>query len=134
MKVYFDGGMRPGAAGMELAVVIAGRSYIQRALGPGSSMDAEWLALIHAVRLVHELGLVDPVLLGDAAAVIAQAKGKARCRGACVAHRDVFTALLPPGRLRIRHIKRTQNLAGIALARGHEMPASSSGVAPVVVR
>ena len=78
MKVFFDGGWRPGR-GMALAVVIGGRVVAERDLGPGTSMDAEWLALLHARRLARDLALAAPVLLGDALAVIAQATGAARC-------------------------------------------------------
>ena len=118
MKLFFDGGCRPAPWGMELALVVGGESIIQRALGQGTSMDAEWLALIAAMRLAGERRLVDALLLGDAAAVIAQANGAARCPRSCLQHLQAFRALpLPPGRLRIRFVKRTQNLAGIALAR-----------------
>ena len=118
VKVYFDGGSRPDPIGMELAVIIGGHATIMRDLGPGTSMDAEWLALIAAMRAAHERDLVDAVLLGDAAAVISQAKGTVRCPPSCRHHLQVFGLLpRPPGRVRIRYIKRTQNLAGIALAR-----------------
>lgn len=120
VKIFFDGGLRPAPMGMELAVVVGGRAHVRRGLGPGTSMEAEWLALIEAARLARELGLADSVFLGDAAAVIAQAKGVARCRGICAEHRLTLAPLLPSGRLRIRYVKRSQNLAGIALARGHE--------------
>ena len=120
MKLFFDGGLRPGPAGMELAVVAGGRTLIRRGLGPGTSMDAEWLALIEAMRHAAELGARDPVLLGDAAAVIAQANGTVRCPAAYRHHLQRLRDLpRPPGRIRIRYIKRSQNLAGIALARIH---------------
>ena len=118
MKIFFDGGLRPLPAGMELAVVAAGRSHVERGLGPGTSMEAEWLALIAAMRLMERLSLTDAVLLGDAAAVIAQANGHARVPRAHVDHHATFLALPRPARFRLRHIKRTQNLAGIALAKG----------------
>ncbi|WP_367179644.1 reverse transcriptase-like protein [uncultured Sphingomonas sp.] len=121
MKIFFDGGCRPLPVGMELAVVIGGQSHIRRDLGPGTSMDAEWLALIEAMRLAYARGLADPVLLGDAAAVIAQANGAVRCPAACIRHMEAFRLLpRPPGRIRIRYVKRTQNLAGIALAKLHD--------------
>ncbi|WP_232833995.1 MULTISPECIES: reverse transcriptase-like protein [unclassified Sphingomonas] len=115
MKLFFDGGLRP--AGMETAVVAAGKSHICRALGPGTSMEAEWRALIAAATLAQAEGWDDAVLLGDAAAVIAQATGKVRCPPAYRAHRDALHGM--GGRWRIRYVKRTQNLAGIALARLH---------------
>ena len=119
VKIFFDGGCRPG--GMETAVVIGGRVHIQRDLGPGTGMDAEWLALIQAVSLARELGLMEPQFLGDSLAVVNQANGTAKCRGGNIRHLEAFRALVPAaGAPRIRHIKRSQNLAGIALARLHE--------------
>ncbi len=103
VKVFFDGGWRP-ATGMETAVVVRGQEYVRRDLGPGGSLEAEWLALLDAVRIANELGLTDPVFLGDSLAVIARARHPAAA----------------PGPVRLRHVKRTQNLAGIALARLHE--------------
>lgn len=120
MKVFFDGGLRPLPAGMETAVVIAGQTFVSRGLGAGTSMAAEWLALIDAARRAVALGLDDAVLLGDAAAVIAQANGRVRCPSAHAAHLAAFRTLLHAGGpLRLRYIKRSQNLAGIALAAGH---------------
>lgn len=121
MKIFFDGGYRPAPVGMELEVVAGGRSYVERDLGPGTSMDAEWLALIAAMRRTHALGIGDAVLLGDAAAVIAQATGRVRCPPAYRHHLERLRALpQPAGRVRIRYIKRSQNLAGIALAALHD--------------
>ncbi|WP_439569222.1 reverse transcriptase-like protein [Sphingopyxis sp.] len=118
IKIYFDGGCRPNPGAMEIAVVVGGVAFIDRAVGTGSSMDAEWLALTAALRAAQGRGLVDFVLLGDAAAVVAQANGAVAARGGAAAHLAAFRALVgggaPP---RIRHVKRTQNLAGIALAR-----------------
>lgn len=115
MKIFFDGGYRPG--GMEYAVVLGGQALIERDLGPGSAMEAEWLALIAATRLAHERGVCDAILLGDALAVIAQANGKVRVPPLCRPYFERWFALPRPARLRLRYIKRTQNLAGIALER-----------------
>ena len=120
LKIYFDGGCRPNPGEMEIAVVAAGRAYILRDLGYGTSTDAEWLALIHAIGIARSLGTTDFVLIGDAAGVVGQANGTLKCRGVGIRHLESFRALAssanPP---RIRHIKRSQNLAGIALARLH---------------
>lgn len=118
LKIYFDGGCRPNPGAMEAAVVAAGRTTILRELGQGTSADAEWLALIEALKLAQSLDSGDFVLLGDSAHVIAQATGSARCGKATQHHLDRFRALAPT-LPRIRYIKRTQNLAGIALARLH---------------
>ncbi len=103
---------------MEIAAVVRGRATIARDLGPGTSMTAEWLALIHALRLAHAAGLRDIALVGDAAAVVAQANGTARVPAAHREHHATFHALAAEGPPpRIRHVKRAQNLAGIALER-----------------
>jgi len=118
VKVFFDGGCRPNPGAMELAVVARGRALVRHDLGDGTSFDAEWLALIEALRVALTLDAPEIVLLGDAATVIAQANGRMKCRGVAIAHRATFRALLPPGLApRVRYIKREQNLAGIALAR-----------------
>lgn len=105
---------------METAVVVRGVAHIERDLGHGSNMDAEWLALIHALRLAQGLGETDILLVGDSAAVVGQANGSLKCRGSNLQHLQTFLGLIsgakPPP---VRHIKRSQNLAGIALARLH---------------
>ena len=126
MKIFFDGGLRPLPAGMEWAVVLGGRTHMARGLGHGTSMTAEWLALIAATRLAYAEHVADAVLLGDAAAVIAQANGAVRVPSAHRAQFQLWSELpRPPGRFRLRYVKRTQNLAGIALARpGLRQPGS----------
>lgn len=61
----------------------------------------------------------DVVMLGDSAFVVAQANGKAKCRSAQFqAHFERFRTLADDfERIRVRKIARTQNLAGIALAK-----------------
>ena len=119
-KIYFDGGCRPNPGPMEIAVATGGDVTIDRDLGTGSSLDAEWLALIAALRFARERGIDDFVLLGDSASVVAQAMGRVPARGAAAAHlaafRDLAGAGPAPG---VRHIGRAQNLAGIALAKLH---------------
>src|SRR5688572_27177125 len=86
IKVFFDGGCRPNPGTMELAVVAAGRAWIQRDLGFGTSEDAEWLALIEAMRIAQSLGLAQFVLLGDAVSIVGQANGTAKVRGSASRH------------------------------------------------
>ena len=118
IKIYFDGGCRPNPGKMETAVVTGGAAVVVRDAGIGSSMDAEWLALIAALRLAQDLGLTNFILLGDAAAVVEQANGAVRARGEGAHHLANFRALVGDGPTpSVRYIKRTQNLAGIALAR-----------------
>jgi ribonuclease HI len=120
VKVYFDGGCRGERGKLEIAVVTGGRTTILTDLGYGTSSDAEWLALIEALRTARALDLADVILLGDSADVVAKANGTLRCRGDALHHLARFRAeaggAAPP---LVRRIKRTQNLAGIALARLH---------------
>jgi ribonuclease HI len=119
IKVFFDGGCRPNPGEMEVAVVAAGRTRILRDLGRGTSEDAEWLALIHALKIARSLDTADVVLLGDAIGIIGQANGTVKCRGAGLRHLETFRSLASEAPPRIRYIKRAQNLAGVALARLH---------------
>lgn len=120
MKVFFDGGCRPNPGTMEVAVVAAGRTTILPDLGRGTSADAEWLALIHALSIARSLGVPDFVLLGDAADVVAKASGAMRCDAGARPHLERFRAGTDPARPpRVRRVKRSQNLAGIALNKRH---------------
>ena len=123
LKVYFDGGCRPNPGRIEAAVVARGVTYFLDDLGSGTSGDAEWLALQAALEIAQTLGAQDFELVGDSANVIAQANGSAPCRTrAALDHRARYLDLLAAGRpVRLRWIARTQNLAGIALARRHSM-------------
>jgi ribonuclease HI len=118
LKIFFDGGCRPNPGQMEFAVVVGGVVHIERDVGYGSSMDAEWLALLYALRLARNYDTANVVLLGDSAAVINQANGAVKARDTNVMHltklHGIMATMTAP---RIRYIKRSQNLAGIALSR-----------------
>lgn len=105
---------------METAVVARGTLFRRTDLGHGTSELAEWLALLHALDVAKELGACDVELLGDSASVINQAGGITKCRSpelqSCLAS---FREQAPPSH-RLRHIRRTQNLAGTALARARQ--------------
>lgn len=133
MKIFFDGGHRP--SGMEWAVVLGGQAHVERAPGPGSAMEAEWLALIAATRMAYDRGLSDAILLGDALAVIAQANGAVRVLPLYRPYFERWSALpRPPGRFRLHHVKRTQNLAGIVLARSRLIPNAAMDKARAAIR
>jgi ribonuclease HI len=121
-RIFFDGGCRPNPGMMEIAVVARGQSRIIRDLGHGTSADAEWLALIEAIRIARALDEPDLVLMGDSAMVVAQANGAAKCRSPNLQrHLETFRHLMAAGPpLPVRHIARSQNLAGIALAKSHD--------------
>lgn len=119
-KIYFDGGCRPNPGPIETAVVLRGVAHIHDDLGEGSNSDAEWLALICGVRLLRSLDLGQVTLLGDAAEIILGANEALRTGQARPGHAATFLelAIEVPG-LRVRWIRRAQNLAGIALAARH---------------
>lgn len=119
MKIFFDGGCRPNPGRLETAVVARGVIYHEPAAGFGTNNDAEWLALIHALKIAQGLGADDIELLGDSALIVNQAKGAWKCRGSALQahHADFQTLAASFARIRIKHIKRSHNLAGIALER-----------------
>lgn len=118
LKLFFDGGCRPNPGMMETAVVTRGQVWHRPAIGHGTNDEAEWQALLDALDVASELGAQDIVLLGDSALIVAQASGAqkpgvfASFQASYLAKAAAFT------RVRIRQIKRAQNLAGIALAKG----------------
>lgn len=120
LKIFFDGGCRPNPGPIEAAVVMHGVNYLFEDLGSGTSNDAEWLALILALELAHSLGLNDVILVGDALDVIQEANRVLKSGRAKPGHASTFLALaVKAPTVRIRWTKRTQNLAGIALASRH---------------
>jgi ribonuclease HI len=122
LKVFFDGGCQPNPGRIEVAVVARGVAYFFDDLGSGTSTDAEWLALRQALQLAQSIGEPAFDLIGDCENVINQANGLSKCRGkASMNHLAMFqqgASLSPP--TRVRWTPRTQNLAGIALARRRE--------------
>lgn len=120
-KLFFDGGCRPNPGPIECAVVLKGQVHYWQDPGRGTNSDAEWLAAIHALEIAAAHGLRDIVLLGDSTLVVTQANGTAKCRSTeLAAHRAIFVELARGfDAVRIRHIGRAQNLAGIALAQRH---------------
>lgn len=119
LKLFFDGGCRPNPGQMETAVAARGHVWHRPAIGHGTNDQAEWQALLDALDVARELGADDIVLLGDSALVAAQAGGSLKPRLAFAAFHSCFVERSAAfTRVRIRRIKRAQNLAGIALARG----------------
>ena len=118
-KIWFDGGARPNPGPIEVAAVVRGTTTIIGGLASGSNTQAEWLALLHALEVAAGLGVRDVVLLGDALTVVRQAGGAQKCRGAeaqgFLAQFQVKAAGFD--RVRVRHVGRSHNLAGIALER-----------------
>ncbi|WP_408588884.1 reverse transcriptase-like protein [Novosphingobium sp.] len=121
MKIWFDGGCRPNPGPIETAVVAGGRTHYRADHGQGDNSDAEWLALIVALELAHDLGVTDVVAIGDSTLVVAQASGAARRIAPRFAPYLARFHALSAGfaRVRLRQVRRGQNLAGIALDARH---------------
>ncbi len=118
LKLFFDGGCRPNPGMMETAVAARGRIWHRPAIGHGTNDEAEWQALLDALDVASGLGAADVVLLGDSAMVVAQASGTLKPRPAFTRFHARFQEQATRfTRIRIRRINRTQNLAGIALAK-----------------
>jgi ribonuclease HI len=117
LRIFFDGGCRPNPGKMEVAAVARGLTYRKDDIGVGGNEEAEWLALLHAVEVAHDLGAEDVELLGDSRSVINQVAGIAKCRSAHLAAYLAAISAIP--RVRLRYVPRSKNLAGIALAQGH---------------
>jgi ribonuclease HI len=115
LKVYFDGGCAPNPGAMRTAVVMRGVAHLDLDAGDGSSGEAEWLGLLHALELASAAGERDVVVLGDSASVVDQAADVARPRVSAEQHARFIALRDSFDRLRFRRIKRSQNLAGIAL-------------------
>ena len=120
LKVYFDGGCRPNPGRLEAAVVVRGVTHLFDDLGYGTSSDAEWMALISALNLTQALGLERIQFVGDSLEVVRQANRALTSGQVSNGHAATFLNLTVDARpVRIRWIKREQNLAGIALAGRH---------------
>lgn len=104
---------------MELAVVHRGATHFRDDAGHGDNNQAEWLALLLALELAIADRASDVLFVGDSRLVVQQAKGVWPCRSAqlrpYLAAFQQEAATLP--RCVVRHVPRSKNLAGIALAR-----------------
>ncbi len=119
LKVYFDGGCRPNPGPIEVAVVARGTAHFFDDLGTGTSTDAEWLALRMALQVAQALEGAAFDLIGDSRDVVRQANGASRPGSeAAAAHLARYEAAAAHRRPRqVKWTPRSQNLAGIALAR-----------------
>jgi ribonuclease HI len=104
---------------MHAAVVSRGRVWFHDDLGTGDNNEAEWRALLLAMDMAAAQACTHILLIGDSALVVAQASGRQPCRSA---HLKPYLAAFQEAaarfaRVQVRHVPRTKNLAGIALAR-----------------
>jgi len=116
---HFDGGCRPNPGPMHAAVVSGGAVWFHDDLGTGDNNQAEWLALLLAMKHAQAQGCAEARFVGDSALVVAQASGRQPCRSPQLqpyleAFRQAAAAFT---KVQVRHVPRTRNLAGIALAR-----------------
>jgi ribonuclease HI len=102
---------------MEVGVVVDGRLYHEKNLGHGTNNVAEWLALLYALSVAKSLGADDVEIWGDSMLVVKQANGLWKCKhhelqGYLAEYRAQQGSF---SRIRLGHVRRAQNLAGIAL-------------------
>ncbi|NIJ28675.1 ribonuclease HI [Sphingomonas insulae] len=121
MTVYFDGGARPNPGRMEIAVVTGGRSHVRDDVGQGDNCTAEWLALCFAAEIARAAAAQDVLFVGDSRTIVEQALGRWACRSPqlqphLAAYRAIVAAI---PRVHVRHVRRSKNLAGYALAQRH---------------
>lgn len=119
LKIFFDGGCRPNPGVMEIAVVARGVAYHRADLGHGDNHEAEWLALLDALRIGGLLDAPDITLIGDSRAVIDQAMRRSTGPRAARHLADYDRMAAGFARVRLRHVPRSKNLAGMALERIH---------------
>ncbi len=98
-------------------MVVRGQTFRAADIGVGTNDDAEWLAVLHGLDVARALGATDVLLVGDSRLIVNQASGKSPCRSANL--RPHLTAFVAKAegfeRVRLRHVRRGHNLAGIAL-------------------
>jgi ribonuclease HI len=116
---HFDGGSRPNPGPMEIAVVVGGQIHFRDDIGSGDNNEAEWLALLFAVELATLAHVRDVRFVGDSTLVIRQASRAWPCRSQQLQpYLATFKqAIANFDRVVLRHVPRSKNLAGIALAR-----------------
>jgi len=119
IRIYFDGGCRPNPGNMETAVVVRGETHMRHDVGHGDSSDAEWRALLHAVEVATSLGIDNAEFIGDSMLVVRQARGELKCRSPelrayLAAYQAAIKAMT---HVRLRHVRRSKNMAGLALYR-----------------
>lgn len=117
MKIFFDGGCKPNPGMMEIGVVMAGVFHHERNIGVGSNNCAEWIALLFAAELAIKHKVADVEFIGDSLLVINQATGEWKCRSEELQpFLEEFNALSSAfSNIKLKHVRRTKNLAGIAL-------------------
>ena len=106
-------------------IVIVDESPIRAAILEEGLREAGFTRVEHIREMPNLLARIyaldpDVILIGDSLDVVAKANGVVRCRGGAAAHLERFRALASYATpIRVRRVKRSQNLAGIALARLH---------------
>lgn len=87
-------------------------------IGPGTHIEAEWSALIHALRQALELGATELWVRSDSTVVVNQVKGNSRVRAEHLRkyHDEALRLARLIPRFELERIPRTQNKRADALA------------------
>ncbi|MET1754835.1 ribonuclease HI family protein [Novosphingobium sp. RD2P27] len=118
---FFDGGSRPNPGPVEVAVVSRGLAHFRDDVGSGDNSQAEWSALLFAAEIAVAQGASNVLFVGDSSLVVHQASGAWPCRSVQLQsyHAALQDLIAPLEKVAFRHVARSKNLAGIALARRH---------------
>lgn len=114
MEFYFDGGCKPNPGRMDIGVVCKklGIAHYEKR-GRGTNNQAEWLALIQAVRFARDHGVASVTFIGDSQLVVNQAMGRwqiknAEMRDLCAEFRNEVAGM----DYYVQFVPRERNLAG----------------------
>lgn len=125
MKIYFDGGCSPNPGKMKTCIVICrdgekSEPHTILDLGQGTNNIAEWSGLVWAVTWLRENKIQKCEIIGDSKMVIMQAQGLWKIKKDTL--RDYYNAFLKISQgmdLKLTHVLRDSNLAGICLEYGN---------------
>ncbi len=120
MKVYIDGGVKGHhlkANRRGYISVVMDKKKLVEPVGAVTNNQAEYLALIKALRMVLGEGGRAVEILSDSELLVRQLKGEYKVRNRALQnlHREAVTLSSKLEKFSIRWVPRNQNLAGILL-------------------
>jgi ribonuclease HI len=123
VEVFIDGAARGNPGPAAVGVIVRDSrgvvlSTISRALGPRTNNQAEYEALLAAVRLLQELKPTEVVINTDSELLFCQMTGRYRVRNPALQllRSEVERAARTLGRVVYRHVPRTENREADRLA------------------
>lgn len=121
--LFIDGASsgNPGKAGVGFLIVSQGRIIVRKSLcvGVKTNNQAEYLALIHALRSAKTLGFEQVVIFSDSVLLVRQVKGIYRVKSEKLKplHKEAMYILREFSSFEINHIPREENKEADKLAK-----------------